>query len=240
MDPTNVFKIYTVEKFLQCLDVSFGDQNKKQTAQSKIQVLKQKKRFFHEYLAEFQRYINETGYDVANQTYCFFAGMQWELSMLLVQHDTDQLTFDEMVKLSIALASRIQLANQNRFKIIIQFFFSNNIYVPSTLSTTGHGPAQHQVTIIYTTPAQPQLDQNDLMDLSSTNRGPRKPLTAEQRKYRFENNLCLYCGKPGHRAFDHKLSRFTQRINFVSEAPVSPPPAQFTIEAPPATNQGKA
>ena len=41
VDPTNVFKRHTVEKLLQCLDVSFGDQNKKQTAQSKIYVLKQ-------------------------------------------------------------------------------------------------------------------------------------------------------------------------------------------------------
>ena len=43
MDPTNVFKKHTVEKKLQNLDVSFDDQNKKQTAQSKIHALKQKK-----------------------------------------------------------------------------------------------------------------------------------------------------------------------------------------------------
>ena len=239
MNLANVFKIQSVEKFLQCLDVNFGDQNKKQTVQSKIQTLKQKKRPFHEYLAEFQKYINDTGYDVANQKYCFFADMQWELNMLLVQHDTDQLTFDEMVKLSIALTSRVQLANQNRLKNYNSVFLSNNIYVPPTLSTNSQGPAQHQVTTTYITPAQPQFDQNDLMDLSATNKGPRKPLTAEQKKYRFENNLCLYCGKPGHRALDHKLFRFTQRVNFVSEAPVSPPPSQFTIESPPTTNQGK-
>ena len=145
-----------------------------------------------------------------------------------------------MVELSIALASKTQLANQNRFKNYNSAFFSNNIYVTPTLSTTSHGPAQHQVTTIYITPAQPQLDQSDPMDLSATNKGPKKPLTAEQRKHRFEINLCLYCGKPSHKAFDHKLFRLTQRINFVSENPVSPPPAQFTIEAPPATNQGKA
>ena len=46
MDPTNFLKIHTVEFFLQCLDVSFGDQNKKQTVQSKIQALKQGKFFF--------------------------------------------------------------------------------------------------------------------------------------------------------------------------------------------------
>ena len=98
MDPTNVLKIHTVEKFLQYLDVSFGDQNKKQTAQSKIQSLKKGKKPFHEYLAEFQKYISDTGYDVANQKYCFLAGMQWGLNMLLIQHDTDQLTFDKITQ----------------------------------------------------------------------------------------------------------------------------------------------
>ena len=148
----NVLKINTVEFFLQCFDVSFGDHNKKQTVQNKINVLKQGKRFFHEYLAEFQKYIGDTGYDVANQRYCFFAGMQWKLSMLLVQHDTDLLTFDEMVKLSISLASRAQLANQNRPKIYFTPL-SNNIYVSFSVSTTMNTtPTQHQVTTIYTNP----------------------------------------------------------------------------------------
>ena len=141
MDPTNILKIHTVEKLLQCLDVSFGDQNKKQTAQNKIHALKQRKRFFHEYVTEFQKYINDTKYDVANQKYCFFAGMQWELNMLLVQHDTDRLTFDEMVKLSIALASKVQLVNQNRLKNYNSAFPSNNIYVPPTFLTTNQSPA---------------------------------------------------------------------------------------------------
>ena len=227
--------------FLQCLDVSFGDQNKKQTAQNKIHVLKQRKRFFHEYLAEFQKYINDTRYDVANQKYCFLAGMQWELNMLLVQHDTDRLTFDEMVKLSIALTSRAQLTNQNRPKNYNSAFPSNNIYVPTTPSTTSQTPAQHQVTTIYINPAQPQFDQNDPMDLSATNRRFKKPLTAEQRKYRFENNLCLYCGKSGHRTLDHIFIKPTQGINFVSGTftPTHPPPAQLAIESPPAPSQRK-
>ena len=147
--------------------------------------------------------------------------------MLLVQHDTDRLTFDEMVKLSIALTSRIKLANQNRLKNYNSAFLSNNIYAPPTLLITSHAPAQHQVTTTYITPAQPQFDQGDPMDFSTTNKGLGKPLTAEQKKYRFENNMCLYCCKFGHKTLDHKLIKLTQRINFVSETftPTPPPPA---------------
>ena len=69
------------------------------------------------------------------------------------------------------------------------------------------------------------------MDLSAS-KGPKKPLTPEERKYRFNNNLCLYCGKPGHRIMDHKTT--IQRINFVTPAPIvsSSTTAPFVIEAP--------
>ena len=49
--------------------------------------------------------------------------------MLLVQHDTDQMIFDEMVMLSISLISKIQLANQNRLKNYNITPFPNNIYI---------------------------------------------------------------------------------------------------------------
>ena len=111
-------------------------------------------------MAEFQKHINDTGYDVANQKYCFFAGMQWELSMLLVQHDTDLLTFDEMVKLSTSLASRAQLVNQNRPKIYFTPLF-NNIYVSFLASTTMNTtPTQHQVATTYTNLPVKDLGQN--------------------------------------------------------------------------------
>ena len=49
----NVLKFHLVEFFLRSLNVNFGDQNKKQTAQNKIRFLKMGKKHFAEYLAEF-------------------------------------------------------------------------------------------------------------------------------------------------------------------------------------------
>ena len=40
MNFNNILKINTVEKLLQCFDINFGDHNKKQTAQNKINALK--------------------------------------------------------------------------------------------------------------------------------------------------------------------------------------------------------
>ena len=155
----------------------------------------------------------------------------------MVQHDTDQLTFDEIIILSISLISKIQLANQNRVKNYNITPFPNNIYVSPSIATTI--PSQHQITTIYTFFVQFYPDQNDSITLSTTNKKPKKPLTVEQKKYRFENNLYLDCGKPGHKIFAYKFFRFTQRINFIIETFVSPTPAQFTIDIPPTTNQGK-
>ena len=73
----NVLKLYSAEKLLHYLNVNFGDQNKKQTAQNKIRILKMGKKTFAEYLAEFQQYIRDTGFDIDNQKLKFFFFFNW-------------------------------------------------------------------------------------------------------------------------------------------------------------------
>ena len=112
MNEGNVLKFYSAEKLLRSLDVNFGDQNKNQTAQNKISSLKMRKRPFAEYLAEFQQHIKDIGFDIDNQKYSFLTGCSWEFQKLLVQHDTDRMTFDELVFICQVLWTRDQLANQ--------------------------------------------------------------------------------------------------------------------------------
>jgi len=38
------------------------------------------------------------------------------------------------------------------------------------------------------------------MELDASSSTKFKPLTPEERKRRYDNNLCLYCGEGGHRA----------------------------------------
>ena len=118
MSEGNVLKLHSAEKLLRCLDVNFGDQKKKQTAQNKIRFLKMGKKPFAEYLAEFQQHIRDTGFDIDNQKYSLLTGYSWELQKLLVQHDIDQMTFDEMVFICQVLWTRDQLTNQVKPKII--------------------------------------------------------------------------------------------------------------------------
>ena len=74
MNENNVLKLHSTEKLLYCLNVNFGYQNKKQTAQNKIRTLKMGKKHFAEYLTEFQQYIKNTGFDIDNQKYSFLTG----------------------------------------------------------------------------------------------------------------------------------------------------------------------
>ena len=246
MNERNVLKFYSVEKLLRFLNVNFGDQNKKQTAQNKIRSLKMGKRLFAEYLAEFQQHIKDTGFDIDNQKYFFLTGCSWELQKFLVQHDTDRMTFDEMVFICQILWIKNQLANQAKPKNYPNFTHPIPVSNSNASSTNNNiFPVRGFVTpfTTITTFTQPPVtipvDQGDPMDLW-VSRGPRKPFTPEKRKYRFDNNLCLYCGKPGHRIMDHRTT--TQRVNFITPVPTpvvtSPATAPFVIEFPP-QQQGK-
>ena len=238
MNESNVLKFHLAEKLLRCLNVNFGNQNKNQTAQDKIRSLKMGKKPFAEYLAEFQQHIKDTGFDIDNQKYSLLTGCSWELQKLLVQHDTDQMTFDEMVSICQVLWIKDQLTNQAKPKNFSSF---STIPIPNSnvFSTNNNNfPARRFLTPVTTTfifvqpPAPAPIDLKDFMDLSASIR-PKKPLTLEKRKYRFDNNFCLYCGKTGHKTMDHKIT--TKRVNFFT--PVFTVSIPLIIEIPPATTQ---
>ena len=190
MNEKNILKFYSAENLLRSLNVNFGDQNKKQTAKKKIRFLKMGKKLFAEYLAEFQQHIKNTGFDIDNQKYFFLTGCSWELQKLLVQHDTDRMTFDEMVFTCQILWIKDQLANKVKPKNYPNFTHSvsNSNASPTNNILLVRGYVTPLVTRFMTpfitTFAQPPtpapIDQNDLMDLS-TSKGLQKPFTPEKK-----------------------------------------------------------
>ena len=194
-------------------------------------------------MAEFQQHIKDTGFDIDNQKYFFLTGCSWKFQKLLVQHDTDRMTFDEIVFICQILWNKDQLANQVNPKNYPNFTHPIPVSYSNASSTNnniflvrGFVTPFITITIFAQPPVTVPVDQNDLMDLSAF-KGPRKPFTPEKRKYRFDNNLCLYCGKPKHRAMDHKTT--IQRVNFVTPVFIvtSSATAPFVIEAPPVPQQ---
>ena len=151
------------------------------------------------------------------------------------------MTFDEMVFICQILWIKNQLTNQVKPKNYPNITHpvsnsnaspTNNIFPVREYMTPSASRFMTPPITIYVQPPVPApIDQNDLMDLSAS-KGPRKTLAPEKKKYRFDDNLCFYCGKPGHRIMDHNIT--TQRVNFVTPTPTVTLPAKapFVIEAP--------
>ena len=62
VESDNESTIRTIEGFYKALETAFGDPDKKATAQRYIQRLRQANRPFHQYLADFEAHICDTGW----------------------------------------------------------------------------------------------------------------------------------------------------------------------------------
>ena len=218
--------IESIDAFLKILEVAFGDPDKKGTAQRKIRSLRQTHRPFHEYLADFQRYIVDTGYDDEAKLASLIDGLSQELKSMLVYIPTPK-TMEEAIGTFQSL--------ENRRKM-----FAGNTYNPgnttrrTTLLTTGNLASNASTTsstrtttqtTSTTTPRAPSTiypassvsnyTAPDPMDLSSSR--PRGPLSTAERERRISLGLCLYCGGSGHVARNCPNLRKTSRLA-VSEA----------------------
>jgi len=74
------------------------------------------------------------------------------------------------------------------------------------------------------------------MDLSQAARTPgkRSPISPELRRYRHENQLCMYCGGSGHWASVCPVSTKPKKLNVAqtaSPAPPAPPPPEASAAA---------
>ena len=84
------------------------------------------------------------------------------------------------------------MANQNRFKNYSITQFPKNIYVSPLISNSMNTiPSQHQIITIYIFFAQHHPDHNDFINLSTTNKKFKKPLTGEQ-KNTVSKTICVY------------------------------------------------
>lgn len=113
-----------------------------------------------------------------------------ELLTALVYVPTPK-TLDELVETLSSLDLKIRsisFSMDSRGPRISSFGYSNPL-----------APRQDQPhhLLVHTTSPAPGVTSKP-MDLSSTRSGPRGPLMAAERQHRISNNLCLYCGKPGH------------------------------------------
>lgn len=215
--------IGSIDTFFQILEAAFGDPDKKGTAQRKIRLLRQANRPFHEYLADFQRYIVDTGYDEEAKLASLIEGLSQELKNMLMYIPTPK-TMPNAVETLQSLENRRKMFGGNIYTSGITNRRTTSVVnlanKPSTSSTESNYSASstsvaRPASTVYPASSISNYTTNDPMDLSSSR--PRGPLSTAERERRISLGLCLYCGGSGHVARNCPNLRKTSRLA-VSEA----------------------
>lgn len=164
-------------KFEQHLEQLYGSRDKQRVSARQLQQLKQTGPA-SQYTATFRRYATESGWNDAALMTHYYAGLKENIKDELARGDRPD-TLDELIDQVITIDERFFERQLERGR-------------PTGGFQPNYPPREQQ----------PRYGPEP-MDLSAT----RGPLSLKDREYRMKNRLCLYCGKPGHRARECRANR---------------------------------
>jgi hypothetical protein len=153
----------------------FDDPHRAKTAVAKLTQLRQGRRPVVAYAAEFRRVIMDADFDNNAQAYWFRIGLADSILDELT-HTATETDLDKLIAQCVLIDTRLREREVERSR--------RPMMQPQSRSNNGPVP---MVLDSATTP---------------THHGPLSP---EERKRRLENDLCLYCGRAGHRKADCPL-----------------------------------
>ena len=159
------------ERFLEALTEAFGEHDKARVALNKIYALRQGSHSVSIYASEYRQLAADINWDEQALMDQFYRGLRDDVKDLLLNFP-DPCTLDEAISQAVKCDNRLFQRYQDRRS---SSFARQNVQPTTTKAHQGVEDMQIDATRF-------------------------KPLTLEERKRRFEENLCLYCGEPGHRA----------------------------------------
>ncbi len=201
------------EALITFLDAAYEDPDKQLKAQRELRELRQGRKEFYLYFADFQRIIEDTGItgNEARKS-ALMGGLSTEMLQLLIHHDIPVM-FDDLVKLLQSLDSRYrQNLSRNRDPVHFRPISSN-------LRPTKPFFERPQTS---KTNSEPYLPPGDPMDIGTARR-----VNDREKERRTRENLCYYCGKTGHFARDCYQSPKNQGSN----RNTNPRPTNFKLRA---------
>ena len=149
----------------------FDDPHRAKTAVTKLTQLRQGRRPVVAYAAEFRRIVMDADFDNNAQVYWFRVGLT-DAILDELTHTSAETDLEKFIAQCVLIDTRLREREVERKRRQVSFAPS-----PSNSSSVPNDPM--------------------IIDSASTSTR-RGPLTAEERKRRLENNLCLYCGASGH------------------------------------------
>jgi hypothetical protein len=182
-------------KFIIFFNANFADPNQRANAERKIRALRQITSVSI-YASAFQSYcydLDDTPRRIAEN---FYDGLKPAIKDELHQRGKPT-TLEPMIHLALSIDSRL-----------IEREFERSSERTSQYSATSSS---------YNLPRQARI--SAITDIADTPR-PKGPLSDEERKHRFDNNLCLYCGKAGHTVQACRRSRNMIKISAVGDVPL--------------------
>ena len=194
--------LHDFELFCEALLNSLGDPELKKSMMRKLKTLKQTSSVAN-YRTEFEsvaQYLT-LGEDALKEY--FYDGLRDSVKDVIADlpADFEPTDFDSFKSWCVRIDSR-QYDRKLENKGDHRMGKDNNRFSTSRPSFSKVANVQYRAPRpAFVPPAS--LSGPQAMDLDTTRSNQRfKPLTPEERKRRYDNNLCLYCGKSGHRAGD--------------------------------------
>ena len=165
------------EAFLGAFSEAFGEHDKIRSATTKIRSLHQGTRLASNYASEFRQLACDINWDELALICQFYSSLQNGVKdFLLTLHDS--LTLDEAINQAMKCNYRLFERRQDK-----------------RIWTTPHEPSEYSASS--TSAHAIKYTEAEAMQIDTTR---FKPLMEEEKKRRREENLCLYCDQPGHRA----------------------------------------
>jgi len=190
------------ELFVKELSTVFGDPDQVSAAERQLDRLRQT-HSVSAYASEFRRLSSILGWNDESLRFQFYKGLKNDVK-------------DELSRVSrpSSLSKLILLATKIDERIYDRLLEKRNLNYSS--STVGNSNYTRHSAPSSNVPASQSMD----IDAVQVSRGP---LSQDEKRRRRANNLCMYCGKPGHFAQKCPILPATPIIAAVSSTPGSAP-----------------
>lgn len=173
--------LHDFNAFITEFEACFGDTDRVRSAATKIRRLTQGNRPASVYVSEFRQLAGDTLWNEEALIDQLRRGLRQDVQDLLA-HWPEPDSLSEAISCAVRADNRLYERRQERL--------GSRMHAPSPASTSHHAP-----TYVQPHPATPSLGPTP-MEVDQSRR--RRPLTDQEKQFRRQNNLCLYCGQPGH------------------------------------------